>query len=145
MTAADPYRTKDLARIHLAKKQLGLDDEAYRDILRQTTGKTSSADLSPKERFKLLRTLQELGAKDARSYPGKPAKPAPDQKALLAKIEAQLAVAQRPWSYADAMARHMFKREQVGDCEHGELVRLVAALAYDAKRREAKAAKAAKS
>ena len=140
----DPYRTKDLARIHVAKKELGLDDDAYRELLKGTTGKASAADLSSKERFKLLCVLQKLGAPAAtrQAYPGRPQKPAPDQARLIEKIEALLADAQRPWAYADGMAKHMFKRESVKDCESGELVRIVAALTYDAKRRAAKATKA---
>jgi phage gp16-like protein len=139
----DPYRNKDLARIHLAKKELGLDDDAYRELLKGTTGKISSAELSSKERYKLLCALQTLGAPAAapRAYPGRPLKPSPDKARLIGKIEALLTDAKRPWAYADGMARHMFQRDLVRDCDPGELVRIVAALTYDAKRREAKASK----
>ncbi len=141
---ADPYRTKDLARIHMAKKELGLDDDAYRALIQGTTGKSSSGDLTPRERIKLLQALQQLGAPAStrKVFPGKPNNPPPDKDRLIAKIEAFLADAKRPWAYAHGMAKRMFKREQVQDCDPGELVRIVAALTYDARRREDKASKA---
>ena len=135
-------RKKDLARIHLAKKELGLEDEAYRDLLKGTTGRTSSADLSAKERWQVLMAMAKLGAKAAAEpYPGRPARPRADKEALIGKIEAQLAEAKRPWAYAHAMALRMFKVNQVQWLDADQLHRLVAALAYDAKRQESRSAK----
>ena len=136
---ADPHRAKDLARIHLAAKQLGLDDPSYRDILRSTTGKTSAGELGPRQRFKVLQALLTLGAEVAapRSYPGKPARAPQGGQQLLEKVEALLTDAKRPWAYAQGMARRMFQHE-LAECEPDELRRIVAALTYDAKRREAK-------
>lgn len=136
MGAADPRRARDLARIHLAKKELGLDEETYRSLLKTTTGKDSASALGPGERWKVLCELGRLGAKAGarKPYPGKPAIVSADCQALLGKVEAQLAEAKRPWAYAHAMARRMFKKQQVQLCEPDELRRLVAALTYDARR-----------
>lgn len=49
------------AAIHVAKKQLRLDDETYRDILQRVTGKSSSADMSPAERSSVLAEFRRLG------------------------------------------------------------------------------------
>lgn len=133
----DLMRTKDLARIHLAKKQLGLDDASYRDILRSCTGKTSAGELNPRERFKVLQTLLQLGA-GPRSFPGRPSQAPQGGDQLLKKIEALLADAKRPWNYARSMSKRMFGRE-LEECEPEELRRIVAALTYDAKRREERA------
>lgn len=142
MTAPDPRRTKDLARIHLAKKELDLDDATYRSLLRSTTGKTSAGALGPGERWKVLLQLGRMGAKSGapagseggKPFPGKPTMVPVESVALLSKIEAFLAEARRPWTYAHAMAKHMFNQDQVQHCEPEELRKIVAALAIDAQR-----------
>ncbi|GGB55250.1 hypothetical protein GCM10011316_29150 [Roseibium aquae] len=50
----------DLARIHILKKQAGLDDDAYRDLLERETGKRSARALSPRERQAVIRALMRL-------------------------------------------------------------------------------------
>lgn len=132
---AEALRNKDLARIHLAKKQLGLDDDAYRALLQGTTGKASAKDLTTQERWKVLQAMQQLGAKAAaKPFPGRPARQDLDKESLIRKIEAQLAEAKRPWGYAHAIAKRMFQVDQVQWCEPAQLVRIVAALNYDANR-----------
>ncbi|WP_306148927.1 MULTISPECIES: regulatory protein GemA [unclassified Roseibium] len=49
-----------LARIHIAKKQLGFDDVTYRALLERITGKTSSKDMSDGERRQVLQELNRL-------------------------------------------------------------------------------------
>lgn len=135
--SAETLRRGDLARIHLAKKEIGLDDDAYRELLKGVTGKTSAADLNSAQRFQVLLAMGKLGAKvSPKAFPGRPFQPAPDKAALIKKIEAQLAEAKRPWSYAHAMALRMFKVNQVQECDADQLRRVVAALTYDAKRHE---------
>lgn len=135
---SDPTRTKDLARIHLAKKELGLEDDAYRDLLKGLTRKASAADLTARERWHVLKEMERLGAKSTqlRRFPGRPAIVRADKADLINKIEAFLAEARRPWSYVNAIAWRMFKRNLVQDCEPDELRRIVAALNYDAKRHD---------
>jgi phage gp16-like protein len=135
-TGSDPTRNKDLARIHIAVHELGLDDETYRDLLRSTTGKGSAGELDARERWRVLVALSKAGAKSAARYPGRPAQQRPGKEALLGKVEALLADAKRPWAYAHAMARRMFKVDQVQWCDADQLHRLVAALEYDQRRRE---------
>lgn len=50
-----------LATIHVAKKQLGLDDDTYRAVLNRVTGKTSSADMTETERLAVVDELRRLG------------------------------------------------------------------------------------
>jgi len=131
----DPRRAKDLARIHLAKKELGLDDDTYRDLLQSLTGQRSAAGLDAKGRWKVMQHLAQAGAKSARGdHPGKPAIVRTDKAPLISKIEAQLAEAGRPWAYVHAMAKKMFKHDQIQLCDPDQLRRIVAALAYDARR-----------
>jgi phage gp16-like protein len=52
---------KLLAKIHIAKKELGLDEEAYRGALENVTGKRSAADLTNEQILKCLRHFKNLG------------------------------------------------------------------------------------
>jgi phage gp16-like protein len=126
-------RQRDLARIHAAKRQLCLDDESYREMLLGLTGKTSTAEMNREERWIVIQAMIRLGAPDHR-----PQAP-PDGKArLLARIKAQLTVAQRPWEYANAMSRHMFRIDLAQWCNPDQLRRMVAALEYDARRKRSR-------
>ncbi len=72
-------RRADLAKIHVAKKELGLSDENYRALLQGLCGVKSAKDLDFMGRQKLLIKLQSLGWKPAPAAgkPGrKPWKPA---------------------------------------------------------------------
>ena len=71
MGARDATRRIDLAKIHIARKQLGLEDEVYRAIVRRVSARyriepaESSAVLDPRERAALLAELSSLGFKVA--------------------------------------------------------------------------------
>jgi hypothetical protein len=52
-----------LAKLHIAKKQLGLDDDTWRDLLERETGKRSSKDMSDGERGRVLDVLKQQGFK----------------------------------------------------------------------------------
>ena len=56
-------RNINLAKIHLAKKQLGLDDDTYRSIILQTTGKDSAAKCTDRQLEKVVKTFEEKGWK----------------------------------------------------------------------------------
>jgi phage gp16-like protein len=58
-----------LAKIHIAKKELQLDDETYRAKLHLITGKTSSGKMSPSELDKVLATFRDAGWKPKRHRP----------------------------------------------------------------------------
>ncbi|MCY1220864.1 hypothetical protein D9M72_328950 [compost metagenome] len=122
-------------KIQIARRQLGLDDETYRDILKRTVGAESSKDLTSRQIGRVLAELERLGFQPAQAKGGR-TKPsaAEDRAPLVGKIEAQLADAGRPWAYADTMALRMFKVERVEWCDTDQLRRLVAALSYDAQR-----------
>lgn len=135
MRSMQPHdkRRRQLAQIHIAAKQLGLDDDTYRAMLREVAGVTSAADLSDTGRRKVLTHLQRLGWAPRRK--GR-STPAPDKAALVAKIRAQLAAAARPDAYADGMAKRMFGIDRFEWCTPEQLRKIVAALAYDAQRRK---------
>lgn len=60
----DPSRRSALAKVHVAKKELGLDDDTYRAIVgRVAPGKRSSRDLSTAQLGRLIDELKRLGFK----------------------------------------------------------------------------------
>ena len=137
LKTADQLRKAELAQIHIAKVQLALDDDAYRAILVQVTGKTSSKDLTWQGRKALIDHFKKIGFKVKANKAGRPApKVAGDRRALIAKIEAQLAEAGRPWAYADALAKRICKVERIDWCKPEELEKIMVALRKDAIRHE---------
>ena len=58
MTPAD-RRTQDYKTIHGLARLLGLNDEAYRDMLNDRYHVRSSKDLNPQQRFQLIKELRE--------------------------------------------------------------------------------------
>jgi phage gp16-like protein len=54
-----------LAKIHIAKKQLCFDDDTYRALLGRITGKTTSGNMSEKERLAVLEEMKRQGFKPA--------------------------------------------------------------------------------
>jgi len=127
-------RRSDLAIIHIAKKQLGLDDETYRAMLLQHGGVNSSKDLSATGAERVIKHLKASGFKAEPKY-GKRPKHRPGCGAMMDKVEALLADRKLPWSYAQVMAKHMFNVEKLEWLEPEDLHKLVAALQIDANRR----------
>lgn len=137
--ARDPRR-QQLARIHLAKKALALEEDCYRALLRRVTGKGSAAAMSTAEREVVIAEFARLGFTDDRAqrarrqFPGKPV--SANEVPMLKKVEALLADAGRHWEYARATAERMFGIERLEWLRPAQLHRLVAALQIDANRRK---------
>ncbi|MFO1421202.1 MAG: regulatory protein GemA [Candidatus Competibacteraceae bacterium] len=136
---SDPSRARDLKIIHAARRQMAWDETTYRAILERVAGKASAAILTAMERKAVLDEFARLGwrAKTAKGH-RRPGNVPADRAPLMAKVEALLADAGRPWSYADGCARNMFALESIRFCDADQLRRVVAALAYDQKRRAAR-------
>jgi len=56
---------RDLAKIHIAQKELGLDDATYRGILRERFRLDSAADLSPRQAAELIALFRQKGWRPA--------------------------------------------------------------------------------
>ena len=143
--AASPAqrRGKELAQIHIAQQQLGLDDETYRAMLEGVAGVRSARDLDDAGRAKVLAHLRASGFKPAPPHKPTPGRPrnmdAADRGPMLRKVEALLLSAGRPWEYAHAMCRHMFAKERLEFLSPAELHKLVSALEVDRRRRARRA------
>jgi len=112
---ARDHRNSDLAKIHLAKKQLNMADEDYRAML-WTQGRVhSSKDLDFAGRRAVLDYLRTIGFKPApaktptkaTARPQRP-KPSVDAAPLVRRIRAQLiSLDRKPDEYADGVAKQM--------------------------------------
>lgn len=129
--AVNPSRNAELAKIHLAKKQLGLDDETYRAMLWTLARVRSAKDLDEAGRRTVLDHLRARGFK---SKPKGRTTPADDREALIKKIRRQMEVANVTSAYVDGMSKRMFKSDRFEWCNPDQLRRLVAALNYHIKR-----------
>lgn len=136
---AESRRRAALGKIHIGKKQLAMDDETYRAMLLTIGGVKSSKDLTPEGLNKVISHLEKAGVTftTAKKHGKKPHNlPSTAERApKLAKIEALLAEAGRPWEYAIAMAKKMYDKDRLEFCGHEQLSGIIAALSYDAKRR----------
>src|SRR5690606_29582209 len=134
----DQVRRQKISAIHAAKSQLGMDEDTYRELLARVSAAhgpecRSAKDLDAEQLRAVLDEMRRLGAArpgahKAGQYPGTPHnidRLGPE----IAKIEAQLADMRLPWSYADAIARRMYRIERVAWCRKQEqLVGVLAAL-----------------
>lgn len=126
-----------IAKIHIGKKELGFDDDTYRDVLWRVTGKRSCSDMSIAELKAVIADMQKAGfkVKPAKKHGKKPDVTA-HKKELIRKIEAMLADMSLPWAYADGMAQNMFKVAKVQWLGEDKLRRLMQALAVYQRRQK---------
>ena len=117
-----------LAKIHIGKKECGLDDETYRAMLENLTGKRSAKDLNDRQIIGVINHLKSLGWQERRTgtQAGTPVPPkkydnlkgrdayAPSPQ-MLRKLDALF----HDICYSDdqtaALRRFLFKRFKVSD------------------------------
>lgn len=140
-TVAAADRNADLARIHIAKKQLGLDDDTYRDMLWSIGRVRSAGDLDFAGRRRVLEHLRSCGFKTVVKAP-RPASgwewvnnAAEEKKPMLRKIAVLLRDAGRGKEYVDGMAKKMCHVERVEFCTPKQLHDVISALVRDQQRR----------
>lgn len=85
---ASTHRRSMLAKIHVAKKQLALADDDYRQILLQETGRNSAGDCTEAELERTLNRLQSLGFKPLAKKPRTAASTRPAQHPVARKARA---------------------------------------------------------
>lgn len=125
---------RNLIRIvHTGKSHLGWDDDTYRDVLACQTGKRSARDCSVVELEKVVLYMRTLGF--APSYHGRRPHVAAGRKGMLAKIEALLAEAGRPWGYLDGVIERMLgEKKPVEWLSDDQVRKVMQMLIVDAKR-----------
>lgn len=85
----DKFRPEELAKIHIGKADLKLDDDTYRDILREAGKVESAAALDWRGRAAVLARYKELGWKP-RHAGKKTTKPNPPSRPLADDPQAKM-------------------------------------------------------
>lgn len=130
--SATNLRRKELAQIHMAAEQLGLDTgdkndgSAYRSMLWTVARVRSASALDWAGRKKVLDHLKACGAK--LGYAGKPAHVKPELIPLMSKIGALLADMKLPWKYASAILKRQAKVDRLEWANAAQLHDVVTAL-----------------
>ncbi|MCA1975071.1 MAG: regulatory protein GemA, partial [Caenispirillum sp.] len=75
--AKNPVRGQLIGKIHVAKAQMGLDEETYRALLQRVTGQTSSKACSISELESVVRECVNLGWTPKRTTPARSGKARP--------------------------------------------------------------------
>ncbi|MBW2606111.1 MAG: regulatory protein GemA [Deltaproteobacteria bacterium] len=123
------------AVIHIAKSQTGMSEDEYRGLL-SSVGVKSSRDLTYKKFKAVMDEFKKLGFITTSKIKTKKQRiKVPESKELLTgKIKAILGDLNLSLSYADGMAKKMFKIDFFEWADPDQLRRLVAALMYHKKR-----------
>lgn len=136
--AASPRRRAMTAKIHVAKKQLQLAEDDYRQILIDETGRTSSADCTERELEMVLKRLEALGFKPlpkAGAQAGQSASGRPAQHPVARKARAlwislyHLGAVESPNEKAlESFARRQLKCERLVWADQRQGYKLIEAL-----------------
>lgn len=123
--SAQSIRSRELAQIHIARTQLGMDNETYRDVLWTVARVRSAADLDWSGRKRVLDHMKACGFKVQPKKLATAHKPlAMTKEAIEAKIAVQLKELEQNWPYAYGVGRRIFPQvsrfefltpEQLGD------------------------------
>ncbi|WP_420598602.1 gp16 family protein [Neptuniibacter sp.] len=138
--ANSEYQAKLIKVIHVAKRELGMQDDDYRAMLASIPaleGATSTAGLPVPKLQAVLDTMKGMGFKVRPNNKSK-GKPHNFNKmpGEITKIEALLTDMSLPWKYADAIANQMFGIKRVAWVkDRKKLASIIAALYVEQKKR----------
>ena len=122
-----------IAKIKIAQKQLNMDDDIYRAILQRETGKRSTTQMTESELIRVLDEMQRLGFVPSKTYERKPLRRA-EHTPMINKISVLLTQTGKSWNYAHGIAKRMFGRDTVQQCDSEQIHKIIAALQYHAQR-----------
>ena len=135
-----------MAKIHIGKKDLHLDDDTYRDVLWRVTGKRSCKDMTIAQLQDVVKDMENSGFKPkAAPKHGKKPSVVGKREPLMGKIHAMLTDMGLHWNYAHGMADSMFKIKRLQWLNDSQLYKLTQALSVHQQREAKKAAKKAAS
>lgn len=127
-------RNRELAVIHVAKKQLGLADADYRALLNERFGVITAGALSHAERRELIAEFERRGFRNPRYVRARV-----QDSDMLSRIRARLGKAGRPLAYGDALAKRICGVDRLDWCTPEQQRKVLAALEVDFRRRVARA------
>lgn len=128
--AYSPQKKKMMQLVHIGKNKLSLDDTTYRDMLWQSTGKRSSKDCTVAALKKVINQMEQKGfvVTPAKKHQTKKPDAAKSKQAQMDKIEALLTDASKPWEYAEALTKHMYKVDKLTFCTATQLRGVITAI-----------------
>lgn len=129
--SANPHRRSMIAKIHVQKKELALDEDDYRQILLEETGRSSAADCTEAEMERVLRRFAALGAKSPQKLPAnRPAqhKVARKARALWISLHHLGAVESPSEKALESFAKRQLKCERLVWANQSQGYRLIEAL-----------------
>ena len=126
--AADPQRRVMIAKLHLAKKDLRLEDEDYRLVLQRVTGKSSAADLSAAQLDAALKEMKRLGWQ-AKPASGRASNPAANKaRAMLISLGLMGVIRNTSEAALNAFARRQTGIEHLSWVNQDHVYKLIEAL-----------------
>ncbi len=126
--APDPHRRTMIAKLHLARKDLALEEEDYRVVLERVTGKRSAADLSAAQLDSALKEMARLGwqAKPASGRANNPA--ANKARAMLISLGLMGVIRNTSEQALNAFARRQTGIERLSWVNQDHVYKLIEAL-----------------
>lgn len=121
---------REKAVLHVARSQLGLSEQEYRDLL-GSVGVSSSRELTFVGFSEIMDRLRAAGFRPSHSSAQKSGmqnKPAREKEPMISKIGAILAEMKLPWSYADGIAKKMFAVDRLRWCSTEQVRKVLQAL-----------------
>ena len=124
------------AVIHIAKVQVGMSGDEYRDLL-GSVGVESSKDLNNKTFGQVMKQFEKLGFQTtSRTGSKRKVNNLPNDKVrLMKKLEAIILDMSLSWEYVDAIARKRFDVDAAQWLDGEELFKLVQMMAVYQKRK----------
>ena len=123
-----------IAKVKIAQKALGLDDDTYRAILERQTDKRSCIELTVPQLVRVVAYMRTIGWQEPAQKPSRRKPVIPEAAGYVNKIEALLAEAKRPWSYAAGIAKRMYKVEKLEWLTPDQVRGIMVVLMRDAER-----------
>lgn len=130
-SAADQERRVLIAKVHVAKKEMGLTDDDYRAMLVRVTGNLSSADCDVTE---LRSMVEEMKSKGFRPKPARGRAPASDHpsarkaRALWISLHHLGAIHNPSEQALEAFAKRQLKVEKLQWADQAKAYKLIEAL-----------------
>ncbi|MBU0946938.1 MAG: regulatory protein GemA [Proteobacteria bacterium] len=131
----------ELAKIHIAKKQLGLSDDAYRDVLQMRYKKDSAAKLSSAQARNLVDHFKALGFRVKRKKSSKTSPQYDDGQmrrvvALWITLGNEGVVKNKSDQALQKYVKRMTGKDNLRWCDGGDLDRIIESLKKWAKRED---------
>ncbi len=132
---AAPERRQLLAKIHIARKAMALEEDSYRALLARITGRDSAADIGNADLVRVVEEFKRLGWKDAPAKARRaghrqlaPGAEAAKARALWLNLYHLGVIADPAEAKLDAFARRMTGKDSLRFLDQAGMDRLIKAL-----------------